>query len=98
VARRERILAYGGAVALVLVGGLCGWLIPGLTGDVVRLSLITLGFGAVLLLVFYEIGLSEDKARAREEEERRQREEPPQPGHDEPERRPWSARRQRRPG
>jgi hypothetical protein len=93
VARRERILAYGGAVALVLVGGLCGWLIPGLTGDVVRLSLITLGFGAVLLLVFYEIGLSEDRERAREEKERERR----RSKHDEPGSRPWLGRRPRRP-
>ena len=98
MARRERIRAYGGAAALAVLGGILGFVIPGLVGQIVRLSMVTLAMGAVLLLVFYEIGLSEDKARAREEEERRQREEPPQPGHDEPERRPWSARRQRRPG
>jgi hypothetical protein len=94
VARRDRILAYGGAVALVLVGGLCGWIVPGLTGDIIRLSLITIGFGAVLLIVFYEIGLSEDRERAREERERETR----QPKHDKPGSRPWLGRRPRRPG
>jgi hypothetical protein len=71
VARRDRIRAYGSAVALAVVGGLLGFVIPGLVGQIVRLSLITLAMGAVLLLVFSEIGLSEDKDRAREEEERR---------------------------
>ena len=91
--RRQRIRAYGSAVALMLVGVVCGFAVPGLVGDIIRLSLITLGLGAVLLLVFYEIGLSEDKARAREEEERRRR----QPEHDEPPRRPWFSGRPRRP-
>jgi hypothetical protein len=94
VSRRDRILAYGGAVALVLVGGLCGWVVPGLTGDIIRLSLITIGLGAVLLIVFYEIGLSEDREREREERERERR----QPTHDKPESRPWLGRRPRRPG
>ena len=91
--RSQRIRAYGSAAGLMLVGVICGFAVPGLVGDIIRLSLITLGLGAVLLLVFYEIGLSEDKARAREEEERRRR----QPEHDEPPRRPWFSGRPRRP-
>ena len=75
------------------VGVICGFAVSGLVGDIIRLTLITVGFGWVLLLVFYEIGLSEDKARAREEEERRRR----QPEHDEPPRRPWFSGRPRRP-
>jgi hypothetical protein len=93
VTRRQRIRAYGSAAGLMLVGVICGFVVPGLTGDIIRLSLITLGLGAVLLLVFYEIGLSEDKARAREEEERRRR----RPEHDEPPRRSWFSSRPRRP-
>ena len=89
---RQRILAYGSAAGLMLIGVICGFAVPGLVGDIIRLSLITLGMGAVLLLVFYEIGLSEDKALAKEEEERRRR----LPRHEEsPPRRPW---RPRRPG
>ena len=60
--RRQRIRAYGSAVGLMVVGVICGFAVPGLVGDIIRLSLITLGLGAVLLLVFYEIGLSEDEA------------------------------------
>jgi hypothetical protein len=79
----------------MLVGVICGFAVPGLVGDIIRLSLITLGMGAVLLLVFYEIGLSEDRARAKEQEEREKR----RPQHDdEPEKRHWPARRPRRPG
>lgn len=92
--RRGRILAYGGAVGLVILGAILGWVIPGLTGDIARLSLITVGFGAVLLIVFYEIGLSEDKARAREEEEERERR---QPEHGDAERRSSWTGRPRRP-
>jgi hypothetical protein len=93
VTRRERIRAYGSAAGLMLVGVICGFAVPGLVGDIIRLSLITLGLGAVLLLVFYEIGLSEDKARAREEEERRKR----GGEHLDGERRSWTSGRPRRP-
>jgi hypothetical protein len=93
VTRRERIRAYGSAAGLVVVGVICGFAVPGLVGDVIRLTLITLGMGAVLLLVFYEIGLSEDKARAREEEERRKR----GLGHVDRGRRSWISGRPRRP-
>jgi hypothetical protein len=37
----------------------------------VALALITLGLGAVVLLVFLEVGLSEDRERAKEQERRR---------------------------
>ena len=96
MSRRDRIRAYGGAVVLALVGGLCGWLVPGLTGDIIRLSLISLALGAVVLIVFYEVGLSEDRERAREERERERANE--QPRHDDTESRPWLGRRPRRPG
>ena len=91
--RDKRIRWYGSAAGLIAVGVIAGFAVPGLVGDIIRLTLITLGMGWVLLLVFYEIGLSEDKARAKEDEERRRH----QPEHDEPERRPWLGRRPRRP-
>jgi hypothetical protein len=93
VTRRQRIRAYGSAAGLAVIGVICGFAVPGLVGDVIRLTLITLGMGAALLLVFYEIGLSEDKARAKEDEERRRR----QPEHDESSRRSWFSGRPRRP-
>ena len=43
----------------------------GTLGEVLGIALVTLGLGAALLLMFLEVGLSED--RAREEELRRGR-------------------------
>jgi uncharacterized membrane protein len=43
--------------------------VGGLTGEVLALLLITIGLGGALLLLFLEVGLSEDKERA----ERRRR-------------------------
>jgi hypothetical protein len=67
VARRTRILAFGTAAALVVAGALCAALIGGLLGQVLAIALITAGLGGALLLVFYEVGLSEDRERAREQ-------------------------------
>ncbi len=73
VARRSRILAYGAAGLLVVAGAVCGALIDGVVGQALAIALITVGLGGALLLLFYEVGLSEDRARAREEERRRRR-------------------------
>lgn len=60
---RWRIVAYGSAGLLVVAGGLCGALIDGLTGDVLMIGLMMIGLGGALLLVFLELGLSEDRDR-----------------------------------
>jgi hypothetical protein len=65
--RRTRIAAFGSAGALAVAGVLCGVLISGLAGQVLAIALISLGLGGALLLVFFEVGLSEDQERAREE-------------------------------
>ena len=73
MARRSRILAYGVAGLLVVAGAACGALIDGVVGQALAIALITAGLGAALLLVFYEVGLSEDRERERDEERRRRR-------------------------
>ena len=73
MAPRSRALAFGSAAALVVAGALCAAVIGGLTGQVLAITLITVGLGGALLLLFLEVGLSEDRARAREEERRRRR-------------------------
>jgi hypothetical protein len=73
VAPRSRILAFGSAAALVVAGAMCAALLGGLTGQVLAIALILAGLGAALLLVFLEVGLSEDRELAREEERRRRR-------------------------
>ena len=63
MARRTRIWAYGGCGALVVAGVLCSAIIGGLTGDVLLIGLAMLGLGGILLLLFLEVGLSEDRER-----------------------------------
>ena len=63
MAPRTRIWAYGACAALVVAGGLCSAIIGGLTGDVLLIGLAMLGLGGILLLVFLEVGLSEDRER-----------------------------------
>jgi hypothetical protein len=94
VAPRSRILAFGSAALLVAAGGLCAVLVGGLTGQVLTIALMLAGLGAALLLVFLEVGLSEDRERARNEERRRKRAEQSTSGA----RRLPLPRRPRRPG
>jgi len=94
VAPRTRVLAFGTTAALVCAGAACAALIRGLAGQVLAIALISAGLGGALLLVFFEVGLSEDRERAREEERRRKR----APKHVDARKRPWSRRWPRRPG
>jgi hypothetical protein len=71
VASRRRVLAFGSAAALVVAGVICAALVDGLTGEVLAIALISLGLGAVVLLVFLEVGLSEERDLAREAKRRR---------------------------
>jgi hypothetical protein len=71
--RRTRIVAFGSAGALVVAGAISIALIDGLAGQVLAIALISLGLGGVLLLLFLEIGLSEEHDRARDERARRRR-------------------------
>jgi hypothetical protein len=66
-------VAFGSAAVLVVAGSICPALVGGLTGEVLAIALITLGLGAALLLMFLEVGLSEERELAREEKRRRQR-------------------------
>lgn len=73
MATRSRIVAYGTAGMLVLAGVVCALLVSGVTGQVLTIVLLSLGLGGLVLLVFLEIGLSEERDLAREHD-RRQRE------------------------
>jgi hypothetical protein len=72
VVRRRRILAFG-AAAILTVAGFLSAALGGLAGQIAGIALISLGLGGALLLVFYEVGLSEDRDRADEEKRRRRR-------------------------
>jgi hypothetical protein len=93
VSTRARIAAFGSATALAVAGALCGAFVAGTAGLVLGVALGSLGLGGIVLLVFLEIGLAEDHARADEERRRRAR---PQPRHQP--RSTWSRRAPRRRG
>jgi hypothetical protein len=68
-------------------------LVAGLVGQILTIALISAGLGGGVLLVFLEVGLSEDRERiAREERQRRRRSGPA-----DARRRPWLRRPPRRP-
>ena len=93
---RSRILAFVSAGVVAAAGFVCVAVVPGLVGQVLAIALISLGLGAAVLLIFLEVGLSEDRDRARDEEGRRRRD--GRLKHERPPLRPQFRRRPRRPG
>ena len=73
VAPRSRVLAFGAAAALMVAGVTCTGVMDGLTAQIVAIALITGGLGGAILLVFLEVGLSEDRQQARDAARRRRR-------------------------
>jgi hypothetical protein len=70
MSRRTRSIRYGASILLVLAGVCCGALIHGSTGGTLATVLVGLGLVGVVSLVFYEVGLTEDRDRARTLDER----------------------------
>jgi len=77
VTPRARLLSFGGAGLVIVIGGVAGPLLGGITGEAIAIALISLGAIAIVSLVFLEIGLSEDRERARERGTRAVRPRPP---------------------
>jgi hypothetical protein len=75
VSARARVFAYGSAGLCVIAGTVCAIVVEGVTGQALAIALLSIGLGGVVLLLFFEVGLSEDRDRAREEARRREREE-----------------------
>ena len=74
MSRRSRIAGFGSAGLLVLARDrLCGGLQRGL-GQNLAFVLVALGLVLATSLVFYEVGLTEDRERAREDKARRREE------------------------
>jgi hypothetical protein len=74
MSRRSRIVGFGSAGLLVLAGIACAVVFSGTLGQNLAFVLVALGLVLATSLVFYEVGLTEDRARAREERERRRAE------------------------
>jgi hypothetical protein len=64
MSKRGRILGYGLAGAVVIVGVVCAAVVSGGLGQLLSLVLVSLGLVLVVSLVFLEVGLSEDRERA----------------------------------
>lgn len=94
--KRGRIIAFGTAGALVLAGVVCAIVLGGLIGQLLTFVLIAFGLGGAVLLLFYEVGLSEDRDRAREERAKEARERAAEPKRGRPRLQPHRWRR--RPG
>jgi uncharacterized membrane protein YgcG len=62
-----RGLRYAVAIVIVVIGILCGAIIPGTLGGTICTAVVGIGLVAVVSLVFYDVGLSEDRDRARQE-------------------------------
>lgn len=69
-----RLVMFGLAATLVLAGAVCAILVGEVTGEVLTIVLMSAGLTGGLLLVFFEIGVSEERELAREEERRHERE------------------------
>ena len=67
VTSRARIASFGGAFLAIIAGAVVGALAGGVAGEAVAISLGSLGVIAIVSLVFLEVGLSEDRERARED-------------------------------
>ena len=64
----SRAIRYGVAIAVVIIGILCGAIIPGTTGGTICTAVVGVGLVGVVSLVFYDVGLTEDRDRARRRE------------------------------
>jgi hypothetical protein len=73
---RARIVTYGCCGLLVAAGAVAAVLVSGTLGQVLTFVLIAVGLVGVTSLVFYEVGLSEDREREREARTRRRASEP----------------------
>jgi hypothetical protein len=77
MSRRSRIIGFGSAAVLVVAGVVGAIVVNGTPGQVLAIVLIALGLVLATALVFLEVGLSEDRERAREEARRRRQSSPP---------------------
>jgi hypothetical protein len=66
MSRRGRIGTFGGTALLVAAGIVCAAVFSSEAGQLVGFALIGVGLILATSLVFLEVGLSEDRERARE--------------------------------
>lgn len=69
--RRARIAWVAAVVGLVAAGAICALLFDGDVALFLTILLVSVAIVVAVALVFYEVGLSEDRERARDAERRR---------------------------
>ena len=94
---RSRILGFGTAAVLVVLGTVGAILFSSTAGQVTAMVLIGLGLVMATSLVFLEVGFSEDRERAREERQRAARDGHAKESSSEPRRKPRLERMRGRP-
>ena len=67
---RARVVAGGAVAGLILAGLLSALLLDGSAATFLTILFVSVAIVVAVSLVFYEVGLSEDRDRAREEERR----------------------------
>ena len=77
VTPRNRLLAFGGSLLVIVLGGVAALVLSGIAGEAVAIALVSLGSIALVSLAFLEVGLSEDRERAREQASARRLPRPP---------------------
>ena len=70
MSKRSRIVGFGSAALLIIGGIACAFAFSGGLGQKLAFGLVALGLVEGTALVFYEVGLTEDRDRAREERAR----------------------------
>jgi len=96
VTARQRIAWFGFATLLIVAGVAAGVLGQDIIVEAFGIFLVLVGFLGLVMLVFLEVGLSEDHDRERDEARRAERAATAPPPH--PPRRLRLPRRPRRPG
>ncbi|HEX4010645.1 MAG TPA: hypothetical protein VHX62_11575 [Solirubrobacteraceae bacterium] len=61
----KRALRYWGAIVVVVIGVICGATIPGTLGGTICTAIVGVGLIAIVSMVFYDVGLTEDRDRER---------------------------------
>ncbi|HEY5428425.1 MAG TPA: hypothetical protein VIK04_04855 [Solirubrobacteraceae bacterium] len=65
MSRRTRTIRYGGSVLFILIGIACGVAVSGTAGGTLATVFVGLGLVGIISLIFYEVGLTEDRERSR---------------------------------
>jgi hypothetical protein len=61
----RRALLYWAAIVVVVIGVICGATIPGTLGGTICTAIVGIGLIAIVSMVFYDVGLTEDRDRER---------------------------------